>query len=79
MNFIIGFYIFCALCVAFFFWFYRLLNVSKFRGGDGDSSTEVGLSEDAQGLVAPHRLGAESSWEKDVHEQAFAGNSAADL
>jgi hypothetical protein len=78
MKLIIGFYIFVGLCIAFFYWFYRLLNVSKFRGGDGDFTTEVGLSEDSQGLATPHRLGAMSSWEQEMSGQAVTGDIPAD-
>jgi hypothetical protein len=58
-------YGFCALNILAIIWMFKVLNRPKFRGEDGDITTEVGYEEDSTGHVLPHSFTEETQFEQD--------------
>lgn len=58
---VVGFYVFSALSLLFFWGMMRLINHSKFRSEEGDSTYEVGYEEDSVGRDRSQEEGSTTS------------------
>jgi len=75
MAWIIGWYAFCVLNIMLMMWIFKVLNRPRYRGEDGDITTEVGYEEDSTGHVLPHPF--EEGYEYDANQphSMTGGNS----
>ncbi len=58
---VIGFYVFSALSLLFFLGLMRLMNTSKFRSEEGDTTYEVGYEEESDGRSRTQEAGSTTS------------------
>ncbi len=65
MSWLVLWYVFCALNIVAVLWMFKVLNRPKFRGSDGDITTEVGYEEDSTGHVLAEEVVEESQFAPD--------------
>lgn len=58
---LLGFYAFSGLSLLFFLWLMKVVNTSKFRSEEGDSTYEVGYEEDPEGNSREQEQGSSTS------------------